>query len=117
MNGVDILATEEVAVDFIFNWTSFWICGGIILGIVTAVGLYCWLSGDCNWTIVPIFFVIGLIFGTLFGCGIGAVTHIPTKYTTEYKITISDEVLMNEFNEKYEIIDQDGKIFTVRERE
>ena len=39
-----------------------------------------------------------------------------TKYETQYKVTISDEVKMDEFCEKYEIIEQDGKIYTVRER-
>ena len=35
---------------------------------------------------------------------------------TTYKITVSDEVSLMELSEKYEIIEQDGKIFTVRER-
>lgn len=41
----------------------------------------------------------------------------PTAYETHYKVLISDEVSMNEFLEQYEIIDQEGKIFTVREVE
>lgn len=35
---------------------------------------------------------------------------------TIYKITVSDEVSLMELSEKYEIIEQDGKIFTVREK-
>ena len=35
----------------------------------------------------------------------------------EYKVTIDDSVSMNEFLDKYEIIDQEGKIYTVKERE
>ena len=35
----------------------------------------------------------------------------------EYNVIISDEVSLTEFNEKYEIIEQNGKIYTVRERE
>lgn len=37
------------------------------------------------------------------------------KYT--YKVTISDEVNFVEFNDKYEIIDQDGLIYTIKEKE
>ena len=37
------------------------------------------------------------------------------KYT--YKVTISDEVNFVEFNNKYEIIDQDGLIYTIKEKE
>lgn len=40
-----------------------------------------------------------------------------TKTTyTEYQVTISDSVKMNEFNEKYNIIKQEGKIFTITEK-
>ena len=42
------------------------------------------------------------------------------KYETgeyEYKVTIDDSVSMNDFLDKYEILDQEGKIFTVKERE
>ena len=36
---------------------------------------------------------------------------------TEYKVIIDDSVNFNEFNEKYEIIDIDGKIYTIKEKE
>lgn len=35
----------------------------------------------------------------------------------EYQVTIDDSVSMNEFQEKYEIIDVEGKIYTIREKE
>ena len=34
-----------------------------------------------------------------------------------YKVTIDDSVSMNEFLDKYEILDQDGKIYTIKEKE
>lgn len=37
------------------------------------------------------------------------------KYT--YKVTISDEVNFVDFNNKYEIIEQDGLIYTIKEKE
>ena len=52
----------------------------------------------------------------MFGSIVGSSCSRPVEYTTEYKVTISNEVLMNEFNEKYEIVSQDGKIYTIRER-
>ena len=36
---------------------------------------------------------------------------------TELKVTIDDSVSMNEFLDKYEILDQEGKIYTVKEKE
>lgn len=35
----------------------------------------------------------------------------------EYKVTIDDSVSMNKFLNKYEILDQEGKIYTVKEKE
>ena len=37
--------------------------------------------------------------------------------TIEYQVTIDDTVSMNDFNEKYEIIKVEGKIYTIREKE
>ena len=34
----------------------------------------------------------------------------------EYKVTISDDVSFNELYEKYEIVEQEGEIYTIRER-
>ena len=35
----------------------------------------------------------------------------------EYKVTASDDVSLNKFIEKYEIIDIEGKIYTIREKD
>lgn len=61
---------------------------------------------------ISIFVIIGFAFGVLLGYATGD----PVKYETQYKVTISDEVQMNEFLEQYEIIDQDGKIYVIREK-
>lgn len=34
----------------------------------------------------------------------------------EYQVTIDDTVSMNEFNKKYEVIEVNGRIYTVREK-
>ena len=38
------------------------------------------------------------------------------KYETRYQVTTDDSVTMNEFQNKYEIIKVEGKIYTVKER-
>ena len=44
-------------------------------------------------------------------------THLPeNKYQTRYEVTISDEVNFNEFNSKYEIVEQNGLIYTIVEK-
>lgn len=60
--------------------------------------------------------IAAAIFGMLFGGVVGSLAAAPAEYETQYKVTISDEVSMNDFLEKYGIVDQEGKIYTVVER-
>ena len=120
MTGVEILSTTEVVTEWAFNWKAF----GITLAIafigmfVISTIVYFW-DGGLDIAFIPAVTILcGLIGGICFGILFGRIVcPTPTKYETEYKVTISDEVSMNEFTEKYEIVDQDGKIYTIRERD
>lgn len=115
INGVEILAMEEVATKFSFNWTFGLIIGGGALLIMLIAGIaICLHAKDFDGIIVPI--LLGVVLGALFGAIAGSATEKPIEYETQYKVTISDEVSMNDFLERYEIVDQEGKIYTVRER-
>ena len=118
MSGIEILTSNEVAVAYEkFNWSNFWITiaivafGALIFGFATGLDTRNRTMGV--FAFLEVFIICGLIFGPLIGFCSGE----PTKYETQYKITIDDSVSMTEFLDKYEIIDQDGKIYTVRERE
>lgn len=41
----------------------------------------------------------------------------PREEITRYQVLIGDEVNFNEFHSEYEIVQQDGLIFTIEERE
>ena len=115
MTGVEILSTQEVATAFTFNLALAATVLGVIFGVLAVIGIIAMLiEGDES--ILVIFLIGGLIGGLLFGSIAGSGDRIPTEYETQYKVTISDEVSMNDFLEIYEIVDQDGKIYTVRER-
>lgn len=118
MNGVEILAAQEVAIKYNFNSTVFWIIFGVVCSIFIIAGI-CENIKYCIWIHLGAYTVMGLIIGSFVGVLLGFICFIfgtPNKYETQYKVTISDEVLMNEFNEKYEIVEQEGKIYTVKER-
>ena len=109
MLGVEILATGEGATGFepnpfVFLFVlAFCVIGGTIIG-----------SKDKEYgfgALVGLF--IGMFVGLLFSNLVGIVE---IEYYPTYKVTISDEVSMNEFMDKYEILNQDGKIYTVKER-
>jgi hypothetical protein len=113
MNGVEILSVTEVVVDSASNW---WLAGFVFLGIIIFGGIIGFVvEMDIGGVIV------GCTFGVLIGfLGLfiaGAATDTPIAYETHYKVIIDDSVLMNDFLEKYEIVDQDGKIYTVREKD
>ena len=113
MAGVEILATQEVAIAFGFSWENFWMAFVIVTIIGCFIGLLVSLSNS-DFVNIVVGVILGAIFGIIAGVGIG-VDGIPTEYETQYKVTISDEVIMNDFLERYEIVSQEGKIYTVRE--
>ena len=119
MTGVEILTTEEVAIEFGMNWGMFF-GFGLLFTLGFAFLIWCALC-DCQPGAVEftISIVLGLLIGPLFGIIIGAAENnaVPIAYETQYKVTIDESVSMVEFNEKYEIIDQEDKIYTIRERE
>ena len=117
MNGVEILSSIEVAIEHAFNWRAFLFFSIIILGIFIATGVAIYKNENSEINTIFYCCLIGIVLGGIFGYMFGKELGIPTKYVTEYKVIISDEVSMNEFTERYEIINQEGKIFTVRERE
>ena len=113
MTGVEILAMEEVVTAYMFNWNMYLTIVGVVTLIVTVavgllllkeIGAYGFLNG----------FVISIVVSGLITL-LPAWTTLPKSYETQYKVTISDEVSMNDFLERYEFISQEGKIYTVRE--
>lgn len=115
MTGVEILATEEVATSFTFNWLVCVIFFCSILLVFTLIGfLFSRILG--NGKELRVDCIIGLVLGILYGIGTGFVFENPVEFENQYKVTITDEVSMNDFLDRYEIISQEGKIYTVRER-
>ena len=66
----------------------------------------------------PLIYVIFLGgFLTLFCSSFVIGSLSPREEIIRYCVIVSDEVNFNEFMDKYKIIDQDGLIYTVEERE
>lgn len=112
MAGVEVLAIEEVATAYAFNWKAYLLTFTVVLVIMTIVGFILNHSNGMDDFLICL--MCGVIFGAILGL-LPAWTTLPKEYETQYKVTISDEVSMNDFLEKYEIVDQEGKIYTVRE--
>jgi hypothetical protein len=117
MSGVEILATEEVAIAWAsWNWKGFLLTVWIVFFVSIIAGILAGVGDD--WGLgITVFLVVFIVGSALFGTLIGCTTGEPIEYETQYKVVIDDSVSMNEFLEKYEIIDQDGKIYIVREKD
>ena len=91
------------------------VTGGIIMiifGIVSAVAAI--LLGIFAVTEDFPLIVVAVII-SVFSIGSG-IKELNKEPYTKYKVTIDKNVSLVEFNEKYEILDQDGLIYEVRER-
>lgn len=117
MNGVEILSSKEVASDYSFNWTAFWIVAAVLFLICLIIYL-CTIQEVkvIHWTValIGIWIFVSVLFGGVFA---GVIYPTATEYVTEYKVYFEADIDMNDLAEKYEIINQEGKIFTIRERD
>ena len=106
IEGIEILS-QEVCNEF--NIIAFFACVILFMIIGMAFDFFKDLSDG----------VVGALLGIILGIFIYAIIFeaiLPKKYI-KYKVTISESVSMTEFNERYQIMDIDGKIYTIRERE
>ena len=67
---------------------------------------------DMSWMVISIVLIIP---SALIGAACGDCFFAAEE--TRYQVLFSEEVSMTEFNERYEIVDQEGQIFTIREKE
>ena len=112
MNGVEILNTIYEYNNLISPWWS--------LALFIATVIVCILGAftvDFN-KVQKILVVLALcLFSSCIVCL--CLSNVPTDeiIDTKYQVTISEEVSLSEFMEKYKILNQEGQIYTVRERE
>lgn len=108
MDGVIILNSYETltnasGISFVFVW-------GLVFAVLTLGLLYLFIKDNPSISTAIFIIAAGALAVILF-------CNIPEKkYETRYQVTVDDSVSMNEFQSKYEIIEVEGKIYTVRER-
>ena len=97
----------------------------VLLGIFAAIiifGIICEMLEDMfdidtsdSW--ISILCVLLITFGGIAGGWTGAISSESlTTGDTTYDVIIGDNVSFNEFTEQYEIISQNGSIYTVKEK-
>ena len=110
LEGITVLAQEGV-----YCASSIAICHGLV-GLIATV-IFALISDFCFKEMGPF---SSCFFGVL--SLIGAITFIgsfflPNEYSYEkYQVLIDDSISLNNFYNKYVILNQEGMIYTIREK-
>lgn len=110
MEGITIL-NEFVVNNAPAGWFAI-ICSSILI-VTCLVGMSLMLKRR-DAGLALIFGILAMVCAGLIFFGISIVKTPPE---TRYQVLIDESVSMTEFFEKYEIIEQEGKIYTIKEKE
>ena len=114
INGVTVLASEVVTTSCTFINIMFYIfLGLLVLGFIS---LLIGFTADILGIVQTGAIMIGCSFVLfLISLPIDAVTQIPDY--TKYEVILDNSVSMNEFMNTYEVLEQRGQIYVVKEIE
>lgn len=111
LDGITLLDTGTKVVSYTWGWS--W--GGFIAAIFAIFLIVVFILCTIDGTGGEIFLAAGIFVMML---SIFIFAHAkPAKTITTYSVMIDDSVLMTEFYDKYEVLNIQGKIFTITERE
>lgn len=113
MNGITIINTTDIYKYVGFATYSMLFCA---IGIFVLILTIFMIISESNRAAITTF-VTGILLCVVGLCmGLYRDNHANTFDYTEYDILIDDSISYNEFVDKYEVLDKDGNIYTVRER-
>ena len=113
MPGVEILNTTIHYKEVLPTWVIIVIIAIIVIPAM-AMLIGSSVHSDLLFTIGGISLILGFVLALIIG--------VTTRQTTneieyiEHEVLVDDSVSLTEFNEKYEIVSQKGKIYVVREK-
>lgn len=115
MNGIEILSQSEAVAELAYNWTAF----SLVLIIMSTIGIVLGIiigKQEKSYFIAAVIISLNISFGLIPSFIAGREYSTPVEYKTQYRVTIDETVSMIEFYERYEIVEQEGKIFTIEEK-
>lgn len=105
MDGVTILSVIEPtsAVEIFLVMLFVGASMGFLIGVMAAIS-----------ELEPYYCVLGLIIGIFLGSFFGVILSSVQDKPSQYKVTVSEEVNFQEFHNTYDIVSQEGDIYTVK---
>ena len=115
MAGVTILTSEVVMKPALWVDIVGWVCvGGLILAMLIAIIGFI-VDSTKMFVSAGIAFIIFAITGV--SLAIMGTTFITVPDYTKYEVVLDNSVSMNEFMNTYEVLEQRGQIYVVKEIE
>lgn len=114
MPGVEILNTTIHYKEVLPTWAII-----VIIAIIAIPMLIAVIGQISGSELIKCTGISFLLVGIVFAAFIGIISLKPTDKINyiEHEVLIDDSVSLTEFNEKYEIVRQKGKIYVVRDKE
>ena len=106
LNGIEVLNKVEMYKEF-----PMILCIPIV--VFSVIGICFMFDDGLKKKLLAILFLLCFLISLI--CGI-IITEQPSG-VIQYQVTIDESVSMTEFNEKYEVVKIEGKIYTIREKE
>ena len=107
LKGIEILNESYIRKEF-----PLWILIFVVIFLAVGVTLFM-IQANMKTNVIGILSLVICLICLV--CGI-IITKQPSNIK-QYQVTISDDVSMVEFNERYDVIDVEGKIWTIVEKE
>lgn len=111
LDGITLLDTGTKVVSYTWGWSWGGFIAAIFAMFLIVLSIICMIDGTGG----DIFFIAAIFVGML---SLFIFAHAkPDKTINTYSVIIDDSVSMTEFYDKYEVLDIQGKIFKITERE
>lgn len=117
IEGVNVLNTYDIVKPEWEERALLSFLGCCIAVCLVVIIIYVWsFSKQKGDAVVPCVICGVFVLLSIF-VAICAFTHSPeTRYQRRYEVTISDDVNFNELNSRYEVVKQEGLIYTIVEK-
>lgn len=111
LDGITLLDTGTKVVSYTWGWTWNGFMMGILAILCIVISILCTIYDFGGYGA----FIGGIVCIML---SLFMFSHAkPAKIITTYSVMIDDSVSMTEFYDKYEVLEVQGKIYTITERE
>ena len=111
LDGITLLDAGTKVISYTWGWTWGGFIAAIFAILLIVASIICMIDGTGG----DIFFIAAIFVGML---SLFIFAHAkPAKTINTYSVIIDDSVSMTEFYDKYEVLNIEGKIFTITERE